>query len=148
MAHTQILYQLVFATKNRLKVLGASNRSELYKYMQAVMDRRKCYCFAIGGVEEHVHLVFTLHPSVALADLVKDLKVSTSLYIKKQNLFPSFTSWAVKYGAFTYDIEAKDNLVRYVLNQVEHHKSTTFEEEYLEFMKEFNVEYDERFVFE
>lgn len=148
MAHTQILYQLVFATKHRMKVLDARNRSELYKYMQSVMDNRKCYCFAIGGIEDHVHLVFTLHPSIALADLVKDLKVSTSLYIKRQNLFPYFTSWAIKYGAFTYSNEAKDNLVKYVLNQVDHHKRNTFEEEYLKFMKELNVQYDERFVFE
>jgi putative transposase len=148
MAHTQILYQLVFSTKYRKKILKKEQRPMLYKYMQSVLHKRKCRCYEVGGVEDHVHLLFSLHPTIALSDLVKDLKVSTNLYIKEQNLFPAFTAWAVKYGAFTYSISAMENLKRYIQTQEAHHKSRAFEEEYKSLLKEFEVEYDERFLFE
>jgi REP element-mobilizing transposase RayT len=148
MAHTQILYQLVFSTKNREAVLTEKNRDQLFAYIAGILMTKKCFCYQVGGVEDHVHMVFSLHPTVALSELVMHIKVSSNKYIKENNLFPKFSSWVVKYGAFTYDLGAKDNLIAYVKNQKEHHKRTSFIEEYLLFLKEFNVDYDEKYVFE
>jgi len=143
----QILYQIVFSPKHRAPVMKKENREELFKYLHGILKSKNCYSYQINGVEDHLHLVFSLHPSVALADLVKDMKVASSKFIKKKNLFPGFTGWQVGYGAFTYSIEAKDNLVRYVKNQEEHHRIKTFKQEYIELLQEHEVEWKEEYLF-
>jgi REP element-mobilizing transposase RayT len=147
MSYTQTLYQIVFITKDRKATLDAVNRPALYAYMAGIIKEKGCIPFQIGGIEDHVHVITNLHPSVALATLVKDIKVASNKYIKETNLFPNFTSWASKYAAFTYKLEAKDTLIRYVKNQVAHHSKTTFYDEYIAFLKEFEIEYDERYLF-
>ena len=97
-------------------------------------------------MEDHLHIVTHLHPAVALADLVKDINVASSAYIKTQRLFEHFDGWQDGYAAFTYSIEAKDNLIEYVKNQEEHHKTKTFREELVELLKEHGVEYDEKYL--
>jgi hypothetical protein len=92
--------------------------------------------------------VFSLHQSVALAQLVQDIKVASSKYIKQKNLFPLFTSWQIGYGAFTYSVEARKNLIRYVKNQEAHHARKNFEKEYIQMLKQQQVRFDEKFLFE
>jgi REP element-mobilizing transposase RayT len=143
--YTQIIYQIVFSTKHREKTLTNPNRQELFKYIRGVLKNKKCY--RINGVEDHLHIVTHLHPSIALADLIKDIKLSSTEYIKKDNLFADFGGWQDGYGAFTYSIKEKDNLIEYVKNQEEHHRVISFEEEYRALLKEHGVEYDERYLF-
>ena len=88
--YTQILYQIVFSTKYREPLLNKSNREELFKYIWGVLKNKNCHLYRINGVEDHLHIVTHLHPSVSLASLVKDIKVSSSIYIKENNLFISF----------------------------------------------------------
>lgn len=97
-------------------------------------------------MEDHLHIVTDLHPSVALADLIKDIKVSSNLYIKEQNLFPDFQAWQKGYGAFTYHIEAKHNLIEYVKNQEQHHQKVAYIPELKALLREHGIEYDERFL--
>ena len=146
MSYTQILYQLIFSTKHRDRILTKDNREELFKYIWGVLKNKKCHLYRINGVEDHVHIVTHLHPSVSLSSLVKDIKVSSSLYIKEHNLFPGFTSWQEGYGAFTYSTKEKDRLIEYVKNQEEHHRIKTFKEEYIELLEEHGVEFDEKYL--
>lgn len=144
--YTQILYQIVFSTKNRERTLTKKNRDDLFKYIWGVLKNKKCHLYRINGLEDHLHIVTHLHPSVSLSALVKDIKVSSSLYIKEQNLFENFKSWQEGYGAFTYSIKEKDRVIEYVKNQEEHHRIKTFKEEYIELLHEHGVEFDEKYL--
>ena len=124
--YTQILYQIVFSTKNREQTLTKPNREDLYKYIGGILNNKHCHLYRINGVEDHLHIVTHLHPSVALAALIKDIKLASSDYIKKDDIFKKFNGWQDGYGAFTYSIKEKNRLIEYVINQEEHHKTKTF----------------------
>ena len=146
--YTQILYQIVFSTKHREKTILESREEELYRYIWGVLNDKKCVLYQVGGVSDHIHIVTHLHPSVALADVVKDIKMSTSSFIKENQLFPHFDGWQNGYGAFTYNIEAKENLINYVKRQKAHHQrqSLNFRKEYKELLEEHHIEYDEKYL--
>jgi len=144
--YTQILYQIVFGTKNREKTLIAPNRHELFKYIWGILKKKNCHLYRINGVEDHLHIVTHLHPSVSLASLIKDTKLASSDFIKKNNIFQKFGGWQDGYGAFTYSIKEKDRLIEYVKNQEEHHKTETFREEYIKLLKEHEIEFDEKYL--
>jgi hypothetical protein len=95
-----------------------------------------------------MHIVFALHQSVALAQLVQDIKVGSSLYIKRNKLFPQFTAWQTGYGAFTYAAGARKNLIRYVMNQEAHHARKNFKKEYIKLLREQQVEFEIERLFE
>ena len=143
--YTQILYQLIFRTKDNKQTLTKSGRQILFDYLAGILKNKNCFCYQIGGVEDHLHIVFNLHPAVALSKLVQDLKVASNKMIKEKGVFTNFESWADGYSAFTYSIDAKQNLINYVSNQEQHHKTTSFETEIRELCKEHGVEIDERY---
>ena len=144
--YTQILYQIVFSTKNREYSLDTENRNELFKYISGILKNKKCHLYQIGGVSDHLHIVTHLHPSIALASLVKDIKLASTEHIKEQKLFPKFNGWQDGYGAFTYSVSEKNRLIEYVKNQETHHQKKTFREEYIDFLKEHAIEFDEKYL--
>jgi len=144
--YTQILYQIVFGTRNRLPTLSKNNRDELFKYMSGVIQKKQCKLLQINGVEDHIHILICLHPSVALADLVKDLKMSSTSYIREKKLFPNFEGWQNGYGAFTYSQNATENLINYIQNQEEHHRKSTFIDEYRKILEAHDINYDEKYL--
>jgi REP element-mobilizing transposase RayT len=144
--YTQILYQIVFGTKNHWHTLGQPGRPALFKYIAQVLRKKRCHVHAVNGVSNHVHIITDIHPSVALADIVKSIKLASSKYIKEQGLFPMFSGWQEGYGAFTYSNERKDILVNYVQNQEAHHAKRTFLEEYIELLNEHDIEFDVRYL--
>jgi REP element-mobilizing transposase RayT len=144
--YTQILYQIIFSTKERKKVIDYENQVKLYKYIYGIINNKKSHLYRIGGVEDHIHIVTHLHQSIALADFIKDIKVSSSKWIKENNIFPKFNGWQIGYAVFTYSIKSKENLVKYVMNQREHHRKKTFIEELKELLKEHNVDYNEKYL--
>ena len=109
--------------------------------------KKDCHLYRINGVEDHLHIVLHIHPSIALSSLVKDIKLSTSVHIKKINLFPKFRGWQDGYGAFTYSFKEKNNLVEYVRNQEVHHKTKTFKEEYIELLKAHGIDFEDKYLF-
>ncbi len=143
--YTQILYQIVFSTKYRERTMIKKDRPQLFKYISGVLKEQSCHLYRINGVEDHLHIVSHLHPSVALADLVKDIKLSATSLIKEGTIFPDFGGWQDGYGAFTYHINSKNRLIEYVKNQEEHHRIKTFEDEYKEILKEHEIEFDEKY---
>lgn len=144
--YTQILYQIVFSTKQREQVLEKERRPELFKYIWGILNNNNCHLYRINGVEDHLHIVTHLHPSVALADLVKSIKIASSGFIKENKIFEEFNNWQEGYGAFTYSIKEKVRLIEYVKNQEEHHKKLSFRDEYIELLKEHEIEFDEKYL--
>ncbi len=143
--YTQILYQLVFSTKHRSPTLLKENRRDLYAYIYGILKNKNCFVYQIGGIEDHTHIVFELHPSIALADLVRDIKLGATSFIKEKKIFPDFDGWQNGYGAFTYNIDSKDNLVMYVKNQEEHHKTKSSADELRQMLDEFGIEFNEKY---
>ena len=144
--YTQILYQIVFSTKNREKTLIKKYRENLYRYIWGILKNKKCILYRINGIEDHLHIATHIHPMIALSSLVKDIKVSSSIWIKEQGFFPNFTAWQEGYGAFTYSIKDKEALINYIKTQEVHHKTKTFKEEYIELLNEHNIEFDEKYL--
>ena len=145
-SYRQILYHLTFHTRISEKVLHNSGNEELFKYIWGVIKNKKCRLYRINGVEDHIHIVCDLHPSTALADLVKDIKFSSSIWIKEKGIYPLFSNWAESYGAFTLSIREKDTIIKYVMNQQEHHKRENFREEFIRLLKENGVDFDEKYL--
>lgn len=144
--YTQILYHIVFSTKNRAPVLAVENRKELYRYIWGILSQKKCHLYRIGGVEDHLHIIMHLHPEIALSQLIKDIKIASSKHIKKNGLFDHFGSWQQGYGAFTHSYKEKDKLINYVKNQEDHHKIKTFKEEYVELLLENKIEFKNEYL--
>jgi REP element-mobilizing transposase RayT len=144
--YTQIIYQIVIGTKFREKVLTKNNREELFKFINGILQNKKCVLYQVNGVEDHIHIVTHIHPSVALASLVKDIKLACSLYIKENNLFPHFRGWQDGYGAFTYSMKEKDRLIAYVKNQEEHHRQKSFMQEYKKLLIKHNIHFEEKYL--
>lgn len=143
--YTQILYQIVFSTKDREPTLS-KNRDTLYKHIWGILSNKKCHLYRIGGVDDHIHIVTHIHPSIAPAMLVKDIKLSTSELIKHRSLFSHFNGWQKGYGAFTYHINSKEQLIQYVKSQVDHHKTISFKDEYIALLQEHGLEFDEKYL--
>jgi putative transposase len=144
--YTQILYQIVYSTKSREHTLIQEGREELFRYISGILKKKKCHLYQIGGVSDHLHIITHLHPGIALADLVKDIKLASTGHIKNKNLFPLFNGWQDGYGAFTYSIDTKENLITYVKNQEEHHRMKTFSEEFKKLLQEHKIEFDEKYL--
>lgn len=138
--------QIIFSTKNREQTLAANTRHELFKYISGILANHKCHLYQINGVEDHIHILTHLHPSIALSDLVKDIKLASTKFIKEKNLFRNFKGWQDGYGAFTYSVDRKKILIQYVANQIEHHQKVSFREEYLSLLKEQEVEFDRNYL--
>jgi REP element-mobilizing transposase RayT len=145
-AYTQILYQIIFGTRCRRKVLIKENRDELFKYISGLLAAKQCHLYRINGVEDHLHIVTHIHPTIALSNLIKDIKLASTDYIKRRNLFPSFEGWQGGYGAFTYSIDAKDNLINYVKNQERHHRKISYRSELVDLLTKYNVDFELKYL--
>ncbi|MDZ4807239.1 MAG: transposase [Bacteroidota bacterium] len=146
--YSQIYIQIVFAVKGRECFIKESFRGELQKYMAGIVANQKQKLYAVYCMPDHTHLLLILRPSILIADLVRDIKANCTSFIKEKKWVNSLFSWQEGYGAFSYHkLQAKD-VVNYILNQPEHHKKTSFKEEYLKFLSEFEIEYEEKYLFE
>ena len=144
--YTQILYQIVFSTKHREPTLTKQNREELFRFIWGILAKKNCHLYRINGVEDHLHILTHVHPMISLSSLVKDIKVSSGLHIKNQKLFNNFNSWQEGYGAFSYNIKEKGRLIDYIKNQEEHHQKIDFRDEYIQLLKENEIEFEERYL--
>jgi len=144
--YTQILYQIVFATKYRQTTLIKSGRPKLFSYIHGILTNKNCHVYQINGEEDNLHILTDLHPTLSLSSLIKDIKVASNLYIKESNLFPNFKGWQQGYSAFTYSYRDKDNLIKYIKNQEEHHKTVIYNDELYNLLKEHGIDYDEKYI--
>ena len=142
----QIYYQIVFSTKHRMPVLNVEYEDYLYRYIGGIVKNKNCKLYKINGMPDHIHLFTDLHPSVSLSSFVKDIKVSSNLWIKQSGLFPDFEEWQTGYGAFNYSEREKEMIINYIENQKEHHQNVSFEVEYKDLLKSHGVEFDEKYL--
>lgn len=145
--YTQIHIQAVFSVQNRDCIILNSWKDELYKYFARIISNNHHKLLAINGMPDHVHILFGLRPSQSLSDLMQDIKGSSSKWINEKRLIRERFSWQEGYGAFSYSKSEIPNIIYYINNQSVHHKKKTFNEEYLEMLKEFEIDYDDRYVF-
>lgn len=145
--YTQIHIQVVFAVQNRQSLIQNEWKDELYKYMTTLIQNENHKLLQINGMPDHVHVFFGMRPTQALSDLMKKLKGESSTWINRKGLTKGRFSWQAGYGAFSYAKSEVPRVIRYIQNQEEHHREKTFTEEYLEFLKTFEIDYDERYIF-
>ncbi len=146
--YTQIYIQIVFAVKGRQNLIAKRNREELHKYITGIVNNREQKMLAIFAMPDHIHLLIGMKPNISLSDLVRDIKAGSSKYINDNKWVNEKFNWQEGYGAFSYSKSQIDNVINYILNQEEHHKVKTFKEEYFNFLEKFEIEYNEKYLFE
>lgn len=145
---SQIYIQCVFAVKGRQNLLQKPWSDEIFKYMAGIIKGKNQKPIIVNGVADHVHLFIGLNPSIAVAELVRDVKNNSSNFINEQQYVMGKFAWQEGYGAFSYAHSQIDQVYQYVLNQEEHHRKKTFKEEYIDFLKKFEIKYDEKYLFD
>jgi len=149
MANTyhQLYVQTVFAVKYREAVIDGAWKSQLCGVIGNLINETNCKTIIVNGVEDHIHCFFGLKPIVSVAELMKAVKSKASKYVNDHNLTHHRFEWQEGYGAFSYRQNDIDAIFKYIQNQEEHHKTTTFRDEYIELLREFKITYDEQFIF-
>jgi len=144
-SYRQHLYHVVFRTKDSLPTIRQDHVNDLYAYITGIIKHKKCHLYRINGVENHLHILTDINPSIAPIDFMRDVKVSSSLWMKSSSFFPAFNGWAVGYGSFTCSYKDINRLIEYLKNQKEHHKKTTFDEEYRNLLLDNGITPDEKY---
>jgi len=144
MSYVQLLYHAVVRTKSSEPTLSLEHSDDLYRYIWGVIKAKDCVLYRINGMEDHIHILFSLHPTIALSDFMRDMKAETSKMLKRTAGFEKFTAWSEGYAALSYSLKDKEVIIRYIKSQREHHKTVSFREEYTTFLKEMGMTLDER----
>jgi REP element-mobilizing transposase RayT len=145
---SQIYIQIVFAVKYRQSLIDQSWEDDLYKYITGIVKGKGQKLIAINGMPDHIHIFIGLKPSCCISDLVREIKKASDEYIKSEKFTKCKFQWQEGFGAFSYSHTSISNVANYIENQKNHHKKTKFRDEYHSLLKEFEVEYEERFLFE
>ena len=145
---SQIHIQIIFAVKGRENLIIDKWKTDLHKYMAGIIKGKRQKPIIVNGMPDHIHAFVGLKPSIALSDLVRDMKNNSTNYINDRKLVKGKFEWQDGFGAFSYGHSQIDRVYQYVLNQERHHKKRTFREEYLGFLEKFKVDYDEKYLFE
>ena len=143
--HTNLLYHLIFATKNREPLISTEWRERLHEYLCGAVRGLGGTPLGIGGVADHVHLLVLLKPTHCLSDFMRELKKSSSTWVVAEHATKAF-HWQEGYAAFTVSASAKAAVQEYIAGQEEHHRHKSFREELVEFLKKSGVQYDERYL--
>lgn len=145
---SQIYIQIVFAVKGRDSLIRSEWDERLYQYITGIVRTKGQKMLAINGMPDHIHFFIGMKPSCCLSDLVREVKKSSNEFINENKLSPFKFTWQEGFGAFSYSHSQIDNVIHYIMNQKEHHRKRTFKEEYLDFLKKFEVEHDEKYLFD
>jgi putative transposase len=150
MANTfsQLYVQVVFAVKNIESLIHKNNREELQKYISGIIENRNAKLLAIYCMPNHTHILIGLKPSVLLSDLVRDIKAGSSKFINEKRWIKGKFNWQEGFGAFSYSHSQIGNVIRYINKQETHHQKKSFKVEYLDFLQKFEIDYDDKYLFE
>jgi len=147
-SYSQVYIHVVIAVKGRENLISPKWEKELYKYIAGIIRNKGQKSIIIGGMPDHIHAFIGLKPSMAISDLVRDIKNNSSKFINDNGFVRGKFYWQEGYGVFSYSHSQVENVYNYILNQKEHHSGKTFKREYLEYLKEFEVDFDDKFLFE
>lgn len=145
--YSQLYIHFVFAVQNRLNLITDKWKDDLYKYISGIISQQGHKLYIINGMPDHIHTLVSMNPKQSPSDLMYHVKRSSSLWINEKKLVAGRFSWQEGFGAFSLGKSQLKEKIAYIENQQEHHRVKTFTEEYLNFLKEYDVEYDERFIF-
>jgi len=145
---SQVYVQVVFAVRGRRAAIDKAWKDELYRYIAGIIKEKGQKSIIVNGMPDHVHLFIGQKPSIALSDLVRDVKNNSSKFINERNWLNDKFSWQEGFGAFSYSQSQIKSVYDYILSQEEHHKQKTFKDEYIELLKRFAIEYNEKYLFE
>ena len=146
--YSQIYIQTVFAVDGRLSLIRADFKEELYKYITGIVRNNKQKLIAINGMSDHVHILIGLKPAMALADLVRDIKADSSDFINRKKWIHGRFCWQEGYGAFSYGHSQLNTIIHYIQNQEQHHRRRSLKDEYLAWLKKFEIPFEERYIFQ
>jgi putative transposase len=146
--YTQLYVQIVFAVKGRQNLISKIWKHELYKYITGIVTNEGQKLIAINGMLDHIHILIGLKPNKALSDLVRDIKANSSRFINEKKWINGKFEWQTGFGAFSYNHSQLTNVINYIQNQEEHHKKKTFKEEYVDFLKAFDIDYNNQYLFD
>ncbi len=146
--YTQIYVQIVFSVKGRQNLIARQHREELHKYITGIVQNRGQKMLSIFAMPDHIHLLVGLKPTITISDLVRDIKAGSSKFINDSHWVAGKFNWQEGFGAFSYSKSQIDHVIKYILNQEEHHKKQNFREEYLSFLHKFEIDFDEKYLFE
>lgn len=144
--YTQLYIHIIFSVKNREPLIKDSFRKELFAYIGGIIKNKEQKPIAINGTADHVHILVGIKPDKSISDLVREIKSNSSKYVNEKKFIPVKFHWQEGFGAFTYSHSQLTSVINYIMHQEEHHKHKGFAEEYKEFMKKFNVQYDEKYI--
>ena len=143
---SRILIHLVFSTKNRIPIINKEIEDQLHAYFTGILKNLKCPSLQAGGTEDHVHILCCLSRTIAISDILEEVKKSSSKWMKIRG-FHNF-SWQNGYGAFSIGESQRDKLIHYIQSQHEHHKKVIFQDEFRNLLRLYNIEWDERYVWD
>lgn len=146
--YTQLYIQIVFAVKGRQNLVSTIWKDELYKYITGIVTNEGQKLIAINGIPDHIHILIGLKPDKSLSDLVRAIKANSSRFINEKRWINGKFEWQTGFGAFSYSHSQLTNVINYIQKQEEHHKKKTFKEEYVDFLKAFNVDFKNEFIFD
>jgi REP element-mobilizing transposase RayT len=146
--YSQLYIQIVFAVKGRQNLISNNKKDEIYKYIAGIIANQKQKLIAINGMPDHIHILVGIKPDISLSDLVRDIKANSSKFINEQKWINGKFEWQTGFGAFSYGHSQLNNVIKYIENQEEHHKTKTFREEYIAFLNLFNVDFKNEYVFD
>jgi REP element-mobilizing transposase RayT len=145
--YTQVHIQAIFTVQNRDCVIGEKWRDELYKYITGIIQNNNHKLLAINGMPDHLHIFFGMRPTQSISELIQKVKGDSSGWINEKRFIGSKFAWQEGYGAFSYSKSQVSQVIKYIQSREQHHKKKTFLEEYKDFLKAFEIDYDERFLF-
>lgn len=146
--YSQLYIQVVFAVKNRQALINQDWEERLYKFITGIVQNKGQKMLAINGVSDHVHIFINIKPSCCISDLVREIKKSSNTFINENKFTLNKFQWQEGYGVFSYSHSHIDRVVKYVLNQKEHHKKKTFKEEYIETLQKMSIDFDDKYLFD
>jgi putative transposase len=146
--YTQLYVQIIFSPEGRQNLITENIKDEVYKYISGIIKNKKQKLMIINGMPDHLHIFTGFLPEMSISDLVRDIKANSANFINEKRLITGKFSWQRGYGAFTYSKSQISKVVNYIQMQEEHHRIKTFREEYEEFLKKYEIDYNEKYLFE
>jgi putative transposase len=144
--YTALFYHIIFSTKNRVSFLMPEIEQRVWEYIGGVARKHQMIALQVGGMADHIHVLVMAPPTLAPSNIAKFLKGNSSKWIHEEFPRLSHFAWQEGYGGFTVSKSSLPIVIQYIQNQFEHHRTKTFQEEYLEFLQKHEIEYDERYI--
>lgn len=146
--YSQLNIHTIFSVKSRENAITSRYRDELYRYIKGILNNNQQYSLAVNGASDHVHIFFEMRPTASLSDIIRIAKCNSSKWINENKFVHGRFAWQEGYGAFSYSRSQRNHVIQYIMNQEKHHRKKTFREEYLELLRKYEIDFDDRYVFE